>query len=171
MRKLLAVLLALCLAIPCAFAEEDSAWDPGPRQYFSGYYAYFLLEDGTAEISGYAGREKVLDVPDSLEGIPVTGIGEKAFADCDFLEEVTIPDGVTYIGNEAFIDCECLTGITLPDSVTSIGDRAFSHCDCLAGIRIPAGVTGIGDETFDCCSSLAGITLPEGLTKIGDNAF
>ena len=38
MRKLLAALLALCLVIPCAFAEEDPPWEPEPRQYFCGDY-------------------------------------------------------------------------------------------------------------------------------------
>ena len=35
----------------------------------------------------------------------ITGIGERAFADCKSLTSVTIPDSVTTIGVEAFYWC------------------------------------------------------------------
>ena len=152
MRKLLAVLLALCLVIPCAFAEEDSAETPEPERYTCGDYAYILLGDGTAEIVGYTGCEKSLTIPDSLDGIPVAGIGENAFF-CNPLQEITIPDSVRSIGTKAFSHCYCLTEITIPDSVTSIGNWAFESCIFLKEITIPASVTSIGNRVFDNCNS------------------
>ena len=38
---------------------------------------------------------------------------------------VVIPEGVIGIGNAAFAGCESLTGIRIPDSVQGIGDEAF----------------------------------------------
>ena len=42
------------------------------------------------------------------------GIAEKAFYDCRYLTQVTIPSGVTYIGKGAFLECENLNYIELP---------------------------------------------------------
>ena len=62
-----------------------------------------------------------LIIPDTIEGNPVTSIGNDAFRDCGSLTSVTIPGSVTSIGVAAFRDCTSLTSMTIPDSVTSIG--------------------------------------------------
>ena len=55
----------------------------------------------------------------------VTAIGDGAFAWCEGLTTVTIPDGVTSIGKEAFTGCSNVT-IIIPSSVTQIGQHAFA---------------------------------------------
>ena len=56
----------------------------------------------------------------------VTSIDAWAFSFCEFLTNVTIPDGVASIGDCAFSWCG-LTSITIPDSVISIGEGAFEY--------------------------------------------
>ena len=84
----------------------------------------------------------------------VTAIGPLAFAWCDSLTSITIPDNVTSIGEDAFSCCSGLTSVTIPDSVTTIGDDAFWDCSSLTSVTIPDSVTEIGYGAFCNCSSL-----------------
>ena len=79
------------------------------------------IEDGYS-VTGYEGMPTFVVIPETYEGLPVTSIGDYAFAYCDSLTSVTIPDSVTSIGNRAFYDCSGLTSVTIPDGVTSIGE-------------------------------------------------
>ena len=58
-------------------------------------------------------------------------IGDNAFRDCYYLEEMKIPNSVTTIGQFAFYSCYNLKELNIPKSVTSIGDYAVSYCDDL----------------------------------------
>ena len=103
------------------------------------------LNDGTLEISKYAGNSATCVIPGEINGKKVTKIGDNAFIDCTELTSVTIPDGVTSIDEAAFLCCTSLTSVTIPDSVTSIKSKAFFNCTSLKSVTIPASVTNIGD--------------------------
>ena len=100
-----------------------------------------------------------------------TTIGDYAFADCDSLTSVVIPDSVTTIGDYAFYGCTSLTSIELPNSVTVINGYAFQGCTSLTSIELPNSVTAIGKSAFNDCTSLTSIVIPDSVTTIGDYAF
>ncbi len=112
-------------------------------------------------------------VAESVEGVPVTAIGEGVFSQNapTFLETVTLPETITSIGAEAFYNCNHLTAINIPAGVTYIGESAFSGCTDLTAITLPEGIATIADSTFSGCESLTSITLPEGITTIEADAF
>ena len=66
-----------------------------------------------------------LIIPDTIEGNPVTSIGNSAFLFCTSLTGITIPDGVTITGYFAFAYCTSMTSITIPDSVIKIENDTF----------------------------------------------
>lgn len=114
---------ALVLALPAA----------APAQYT------YTTNNGAATITGYTGSGGPVTIPASLNGLPVTSIGDDAFYGSG-VTSITIPNSVTNIGGNAFQSCANLTGVALPNSVTSIGGDAFSSCANLASIAIPDSV-------------------------------
>ena len=128
-------------------------------------YAEGYLQVGTC---AFAGCESLVSItiPDSLRAI-----GRSAFQNCASLTSITIPESVTDIGMCAFEGCRSLASISIPESATAIGDGAFYGCISLASITIPESVTAIGDGAFRECRSLESITIPESLTAIGEGAF
>ncbi len=75
-------------------------------------------------------------IPDSIDGITVTSIGEFAFSEHRELIQVKIGAGVRKIGQHAFYNCRNLIRIELTDNVTEIFDGAFKNCYKLKEILI-----------------------------------
>lgn len=75
------------------------------------FYHYEIL-DGEVTITGVkTDVGGVLTIPATLDGYPVTAIGEIAFKDCVNVTDVIIPESVSTIGNNAFYRCMALTNV------------------------------------------------------------
>jgi len=84
----------------------------------------------------------------------LTSIPDSAFAGCESLNAITLPNTVTSIGSSAFHGCHDLVSIQIPYSVISLGEKVFRNCSSLTSIYIPRWVLSIGEETFAGCSEL-----------------
>ena len=100
----------------------------------------------------------------------VTEIAASAFAYCDSITTVNIPNGVTKIAECAFQQSS-ISSATLPNTLTQICNSAFEECDYLTKINIPNGVTSIGSYAFYYCYNLQSLELPETILTIGEYAF
>ena len=164
------------------FVRESVATTAGAESY--GDFEYYILDDGTVEITDYSGSAENVDIPAEIDGKSVTGIGNSAFENCTSLTSITIPHSVTSIGNDAFSGCASLTSIEIPDSVTEMGNDAFFGCSSLMTIVVAEGNT--------IYSSLNGVlfnkvktelicypadkadksySIPNSVTSIGGDAF
>lgn len=126
--------------------------------YNADDFAITVIENGTAvQIEGFSRPREYeyknikLHIPSHIQGLPVTSIGDWAFARIDEAKQyaihgVTIPDGVTSIGDMAFCG-NYITNLTIPESVVSIGTEAFSGYK-LTTITIPKSVIFIGGGAF-----------------------
>ena len=74
------------------------------------------------------------------------------------IKAIIIDDGVSYIGAYAFADCEGVESVTLPESLTEIARGAFSGSS-VPQITIPANVTKIGEDAFYGCNFLHNIYM------------
>jgi hypothetical protein len=127
----------------------------------------YVVSNGEVAITGYTGNAKDITIPGRIDNLPVTAVGDEAFAK-NQLTSITIPDGVTSIGEEAFFRNR-LTSVSIPNSVTAIGDHAFAR-NRLTSVTIPDGVAAIGEGVFRR-NRLTGVSIPYSVTTIGDRAF
>lgn len=176
-------------------------------EYHTKYTAYTVAAGGTLffhasdrTIAGYKGVLGDLDIPSSIDGVPVEKISEKAFDNCETITSVVIPPSVTDIGEGAFQDCPALLSVKVAGSVQTISKRAFYNDRmlreivleegvqkvCREGfgrkwfgdvpteemtISIPSSLAEIGDYAFYGCNNLQSLNVPEGVAKIGKYAF
>lgn len=160
----------------------------------------YKLEEKGAVITKVLGRAAEIRIPESIDGVPVVAIGEKAFAvkeeaplaepadelaaefsfvekgeepaaEGQALQRVFLPDAIETIGAYAFSGCSALERIHLPASLTAISQRMFDGCGSLEQVTLPAGLLSIGDYAFYGCGSLKRLRLPEGVQRIGKYAF
>ena len=143
-----ALLLAVFGCAPDGGNAGSSVSDP------EDCYTYAVLDDGTAEITGYHGNDARVVIPSDLDGRAVTAIGYDAFRGLELITSVTIPQGVTVIEDCAFLGCVNLTDLQLPDGLRAIHGNAFESCDSLTHIVLPDSVTTIGEYAFYSCRSL-----------------
>ncbi len=156
-KNLIAVFVCICMMCSCvsAFAIET--------EVFSSYGDFeYSVSDG--EITITKCREDAMGeiiIPQSIESMPVTAIGESAFEFCTEITKVTIPDTVKTIGSFAFVYCWSLENIDIPDSVISIESSVFEGCTSLKSISIGKGLKSLGIYAFTGCDMLESISVSE----------
>lgn len=137
MKKILSVLLALCLvlaAVPAAGIVVSA------DETFGDFtYGRMALSD-EIEITGYNGSSAEITIPSQIGDEDVKAIGGNAFKNNTTITSVEIPSTVKTIKYNAFQGCEALKSITVPDSVTAIGEYAFDGCSALKTVVIGSGL-------------------------------
>lgn len=87
----------------------------------------YSISEGKVTITSYSGKNKVVSIPEAIEGLPVVAIGEGAFKNTS-ITSVGMPEGIRSIDWFAFSGCTSLKEVTVPSSVTSVGYGAFDYC-------------------------------------------
>ena len=166
---LVAVILAAFVALSL------TGCPPGEEEEGSGTYGDFEYDYTATEvtITGYTGPGGAVTIPSTIDGKPVTAIGDSAFRGIQ-LTSVTIPNSVITIRDGAFYNNK-LTSVTIGNSVTSIGDDAFAGNyegtgNQLTSVTIGNSVITIGERAFSG-NQLTSVTIGNSVTTIGYSAF
>ena len=196
-KRLLSLLVALCMAVTLLPVSAITAWaeDPDPPKSGNcgagdGSGVTWQLTENTDDPSTYkltiSGSGAMEDYSNSLSrpwssfqqqitsvviSPGITSIGKRAFKGFSKLIHVDIANSVISIGSEAFSYCSSLTDIIIPQSVTDIGGVVFRECTNLSSITLSNNITSIGPFAFEKCTNLTSITIPGSVTAIGPNAF
>jgi uncharacterized membrane protein len=156
------VWLTCLLVLFCCFTDKAAAADSGDFNH--------TLAGGEITITGYTGPGGAVTIPSTIDGLPVTRIGDSAFYCLTAVTSVEIPSGVVSIGNSAFAACSGLTTVAIPSTVTDIGEQAFNST-ALVNVNIPSGVIKLGHGVFSGCQALTDITIPASVTSMGTGLF
>ncbi|MDE6426340.1 MAG: leucine-rich repeat domain-containing protein [Ruminococcus sp.] len=117
--------------------------------------------NGEAVITGYYGVDIKIEIPEEINGMPVTRIYTSAF-ESSTAEEIIIPESVKTIDKLVFYGCTYLKNLTINGAET-IGESAFVMCDALENINISGNCKEIqGNEPFMSCMNLQSINVTDG---------
>lgn len=137
----------------------------------TGNYLYTLQDDDTIMLDHYNGTGKTeIILPEMIDGLPVTAIGESCFGNNLEIEKVTFSDTVDYISANAFSGCTNLHETVFPETLIAIDKEAFAESG-LIEVILPDTVTQIGEGVFMNCEQLEYVFLPEELKIIPHRVF
>lgn len=172
-KRLLSLLVALCMAVTLLPVSALTAWAEDPPKSGNcgatgdGSDVTWQLTENTDDSITYTltirGSGAMKDYSTSFSRPWNSFRGQ--------ITSVVISPGITSIGKCAFASFTKLTHVDIADSVISIGSQAFSYCSSLTDIKIPQSVTYIGGVVFRDCTNLSSITLSNNITSIGTYAF
>jgi len=127
-------------------------------------------ENGGAILINYVYTGTALELPSTIGGSPLTGLGYALFEDSQIVS-ISIPDTVSVFYDSVFHGCESLTTVNIPTALIAIPEYAFYGCKVLDDIVLPAGLTSIEAYAFYGCESLTSITIPAPVTLVGAGSF
>ncbi len=183
-KRILLSFMLICIGL-CTFGIINAS----AKKY--GEYLEYTVSNDEVTITDCDSSAVTIEVPSIIDGKPVTGIGNYAFAGCNSLTSIAIPNSVTYISERAFPYCNSLISITLPDTLTYIGPGAFddtayykdksnwendvlyigkhlirASSDLSGEYSIKQGTKTIAMSAFYGCKNLTSITIPNSITSI-----
>ena len=187
---------------------------------------YYELSGTNAKVVQHADYKSLTQafIPSSVtydgHEYTVTQIADNAFYQCTELIAASIPSSVTYVGNKAFANCTWLDSVAwhpvrmyntsyayntcpfyndmkitkftfgatvqripaylcydldgikelhFPEGLQFIANYAFNHMDNLTAVILPEGVSQMGSGPFSSCANMASINIPAALSEIPYN--
>lgn len=186
-KKILSMGSAL-LCVACFAGTQFPIVNAAENVY--GEFTYVLYDsnnDGindSVEITDCDESVTTADIPDEIDGMPVTRITDGVFVFCENLTEITIPDSVIFIDDSAFNICVSLENINVSennDNFCSVDGVLFNK-EKTRLIKYPTAkkdekytissrVTEISENAFDDCNNLTELTIPESVKYIEEFAI
>lgn len=169
-RFILTVSAMLAMAFSCFAANPESD------------FIYDMAPDGQGVmITSYKGKSTTVVIPDTIEGLPVTQIGEnnpyamRVFSHTMYDKSkntpytITVPKSVKVLGTQAFKGIKGKINIDL-SNITKIGKEAFAESDLTGTIKISKNLKFTGPDAFRQ-SKITAVIIEEGVTSLCYNDF
>ena len=128
----------------CAISDEEGL------MYIDGIY-YKYTDDGSAlkVVRGYKPYRGKVEIPATVNGLPVTEVDGQAMYACYYLNEVVIGDNVAICGHEAFGASRNLQKVTLPANQAELRRQYIFNCDDgIKEIHCRSSVPYLADESL-----------------------
>lgn len=142
----------------CVFRRKGEQVNP------SSDFAY-TADGGEVTITDYVGTSEHVLIPDTIDGLPVTALGYRAFYE-KTVTTVVVPDSVTEIGAACFSGDNYLVSLKLPDGLKRLPPASLESCMRLYDFDLPQSLEKIYSSVFEFNYYLTHLTLPSSLTEI-----
>ncbi len=202
-RKFITLTLSLCCFSAVGSFTACSNYDKRYENYNNVVkkdgFAYQLVNNEWESESYYlllgslSTPKGSVEIPSSVDDIPVRAIATYAFSKSEKLESVTIPDSVEEIQGLAFEYCLNLVSVKLPDNekleiandafigsnqlfqtvdnVKYVDDWAIGYDGSITAFALRENTVGIANGAFQSCNGLKDVEIPSGVKTIGNGAF
>jgi uncharacterized repeat protein (TIGR02543 family) len=108
-----------------------------------------------------------IKVPELIDGLPVSAIGERAFAELNGLINIDLGEART-LGEFAFSGCQFLETVTWSERITELPNYCFDFCLRLRSIDLHEGITRIGEGAIWTNSqNMVSLGIPSTVVEIG----
>lgn len=171
---LAAVMLLTCAAVP-AFAALDFEYHYSDEQHTGVVIDRF---------TGTVPEDGMVEIPATIEALPVVRIADGAFADNATLKAVILPVSTVVVDAGAFTGCanEIRLLVAAPSNTgdkyaTDVSDfnmngtRLISYTGLEASVALPYGCTSIAPGAFKGNTAIQTLRLTTDVTSIGESAF
>ena len=158
-KKLLWLLLAVCVVIFPLTAKETKAETEGDWEF---YYSY----GSGVSIDSYNGTDENVVIPEKLGGEDVEVIDIRAFSGNETVKTVKLPSSVTWIRDEAFSGCTSLEIIEIPETVESMGISCFSGTKWLENNLVDGKYLIVNNILYDTQNLNDEVVIPDGVRKV-----
>ena len=147
----------------CVFRRKGEQVNPASD------FAY-TADGGEVTITEYIGTSEHVLIPDTIDGLPVTALGHRAFYE-KHVTTVVVPDSVTEIGAACFSGDNYLVSLKLPDGLKRLPPASLESCMRLYDFDLPQSLEKIYSSVFEFNYYLTHLTLPSSLTEIEQQNF
>lgn len=147
-------------------------------------FIYGVVNNEAQLISCKTPALSLIDVPEYIDGYPVTGISANTFAECYNAVQINIPYSVKTIDEGTFKMCNNLQyiGVATENKHYKSSNGVLYSYDGQSLLCYPAHKEDtsytiadttkyIGQGAFSNCTNLESVTLPSGIALIGQGAF
>ncbi len=154
---------------------------------YGEWLSYEINEDSSGVTITQCDSSAAVDIviPEEIDGLPVTTIGDYAFQRCSSITGITIPPSIKKVGSVAFSRSYALKGVYITDlekwmeidfadvgsNPTRLAGKLYLDGELITDLGIPEGTECIKEWTFYGCTDITKITIPESVTSIMYSAF
>ena len=113
---------------------EDRARERVECQF--GSFTYTVRTADSVRIVAYSGNDRVVEIPERIEGERVTALDSSLFFERSGIEAVILPDTVESLGHRVFEKCTDLKYVRLSAGLKQVGSGCFARCEHIEKIQI-----------------------------------
>ncbi len=134
-----------------------------------------------AILTSYTGDDKIINIPDKLDGYWVYRINAEVFEGNTEITHVRLPKYLntvtgTWDSNISFRGCTSLLQVEMPTDPSEIPSAMFDGCTSLRQVNFNSTEGSLHPDriesvVFRGCTSLTSIVLPESVTLLRDSVF